>query len=272
LNADIDKQEIMRAYLLGTLDGERRIQFEERLLREQDVYEELLAAEEELIDEYVAGDLSELDRHQFDKHFANTAEGGPRVRFGTLLKRYADSHPAPFPVVVGHVKNTVPAPTRFSFFLPLMRRPMLASGAVLVAGLAILTLFWLITKNTAEQQALKQGESRIIEATLAPGLTRSGGTTNRVTVPPEGPFKVKLRLELTNANFNNYKSQLFRESKSLLTEGDLKMEASGAQQVVPVVIAGEFLSPGDYQLKLSGVLDSGADEFIDNYSFRVTAE
>ena len=262
----------MRAYLLGTLDTDRRTQFEERLLREPDVYEELLAAEEELIDEYVAGDLSELDQHQFVRHFASTAEGGENVRFGTLLKRYADAHPAPFPLVIGHAQKTAPATTRFSFFLPLMRRPMLASGAVLVAFLAIFTLFWLITKKSAEQQALDQGESRVIEATLVPGLTRSEGTTNRVTVPPDGRFKVKLRLELTNANFNNYKSQLFRESKSLLTEGDLKMEASGAQQVVPVVIAGEFLSPGDYQLKLSGVLDSGADEFIDNYSFRVTAE
>ncbi len=262
----------MRAYLLGTLDADRRTHFEERLLREQEVYEELLAAEEELIDEYIAGELSELDQHQFDRYFASTAEGGPKVRFGTLLKRYADSHPAPFSMVVGHAEKTAPATTRFSFFLPLMRRPMFASGVVLVAGLAILTLFWLVTKKTAEQQAVRQSESRVIEATLAPGLTRAGGTTNRVTVPPDGSFKVKLRLELTNANFNNYRSQLFRESKSLLTEGDLKIEASGAQQVVPVVIAGEFLSPGDYQLKLSGVLDSGADEFIDNYSFRVTAE
>lgn len=263
----------MRAYLLGTLDEDRRAEFEERLLREPEVYEELFAAEEELIDESIAGDLSEVDQHQFDRYFAITAEGREKVRFGTLLKRYADSHPAPFPVVVGHAKKTAHAKKRFSFFLPVMRRPMLASGVVLVAGFAILTLFWLITKKTAEQQALEQGESQVIEATLAPaGLTRSGGTTNRVTVPPGGPFKVKLRLELTNAKFNNYKSQLFRESKSLLTEGNLKMEASGAQQVVPVVIAGEILSPGDYQLKLSGVLDSGADEFIDKYSFRVTTE
>ncbi len=262
----------MRAYLLGTLDADRRTEFEERLLREQDVYEELFAAEEELIDEYIAGDLSEVDQHQFARYFASTAEGREKVRFGTLLKRYVDSHPAPFPVVVGHAKKTAPAKKRFSFFFPVMRRPMVASGVVLVAGFAILTLFWLITKKTAEQQALEQGESRVIEATLAPGLTRSGGTTNRVTVPPEGPFKVKLRLELTNANFNNYKSQLFRESKSLLTRDGLRMEASGAQQVVPVVIAGEILSPGDYQLTLSGVLDSGADEFIDKYSFRVTTE
>lgn len=263
----------MRAYLLGTLDADRRTQFEERLLREPEVYEELLAAEEELIDDYVAGNLSELDQHQFDKHFPITADGEQKIRFGTLLKRYADSHPAPFmhpAVAVGHARTTAPARGRFSFLLPYMHRPVLAS--VLVVGLAILTLCWLITKNTAEQQALEQSELRVIEATLSPSVTRSGGTTNRVTVPPDGPFKVKLRLELTNASFNNYKSELFKESKSLLTEDNLKMEASGAQQVVPVVIAGEFLSQGDYQLTLSGVLDTGADEVVDNYYFRITTE
>ena len=259
----------MRAYLLGTLDADRRTQFEERLLREQEVYEELIATEEGLIDEYVAGNLSALDQQQFEKHFAITAEGGQKIPFDSLLKRYADAHPAPFPVV--HAKIKAPANQRFSFFLPIMRRRVFALGVVMVVGLAILTLFWL-TKKTAEQWALEQGESQVIEATLVPGLLRSAGTTNRVTVPPDRPFKVKLLLELTNASFNNYKSQLSKESKSLLTKDDLKIESRGAQQVVPVVIAGEFLSPGDYELRLSGVLDSGADEFIDNYSFRVTTE
>lgn len=32
----------------------------------------------------------------------------------------------------------------------------------------------------------------------------------------------------------------------------------------------EIVSPGDYQGRLSGVLDSGQDEFIDNYSFGVS--
>ncbi|HEX5873606.1 MAG TPA: hypothetical protein VFY60_03100 [Pyrinomonadaceae bacterium] len=271
MNADIDKQQ-MRAYLLGTLDADRCTQLEERLLREPEVYEELLAAKEELIDEHVAGNLSELDQRQFDKHLAITAEGRQKIRFATLLKRYAASHPAPPVVAVGNAQTTAPARRRFSFFLPFMRRPVFASGAVLVVGLAILTICWIMAQKTAEQQAFEQSGLQVIEATLSPRLTRSGGKTNRVTVPPEGPFKVELRLELTNASFNNYKSQLFRESKSLLTKVDLKMEARGAQQVVPVVIAGEFLSPGDYELTLSGVLDSGADEFIDNYYFRVTTE
>lgn len=276
MNANIDNEE-MRAYLLGTLDAHRRTIFEERFLRDPEVYEELLAAEEELIDEYVAGDLSEVERLQFEAHYAITAERQNKMRFGTLLRTYADSLPAPFvkepePVVVGQLKKTAPATKHFSIFLPLMRRPALTFGALLVAGLAILALCLLTMKKAAEQRALEQGESSVIMATLSPGSTRAGGTTNRVTVPPRGRFKVKFELELTNASFINYKSQLFRESESLLTSNELKKEARGTQQVVPVVIGGEYLVPGDYQLRLSGVLDSGADEFIDNYSFRIAAE
>ena len=63
----------MRAYLLGTLDPDRRTILEERLQREAELDEDLLAAEEELIDDYVAGNLSELDQHQFRTHYAITA-------------------------------------------------------------------------------------------------------------------------------------------------------------------------------------------------------
>ena len=90
-------------------------------------------------------------------------------------------------------------------------------------------------------------------------------------MPPKGAA-VKLELELTNATFRNYKSELFRENKSLQISDELRIEAKGEQQVVPFTVTGEMLVPGDYEVKLSGVLDSGADEFIDNYSFRVSSK
>ena len=90
MNPDIDRQE-MRNYLLGTLDEDRRTQFEERILSEPSVYDELLVAEEELIDQYVAGDLSEFDQKQFETHFLITAERQKNLRFGKLLQRYVDS-------------------------------------------------------------------------------------------------------------------------------------------------------------------------------------
>ena len=99
-------------------------------------------------------------------------------------------------------------------------------------------------------------------------MRSEGVVTQRVKVPPKGT-DVKLELQLTNTSFHTYKSQLFRENESLQTTDALKMEAKGDQHIVPITIAGEILSPGDYQVKLSGVLDTGQDEFIDNYSFRV---
>jgi hypothetical protein len=48
------------------------------------------------------------------------------------------------------------------------------------------------------------------------------------------------------------------------------MEARGDHHVIPVVMSVATLSPGEYRLKLSGVQDSGMDQFVDNYSFRVT--
>lgn len=266
----------MRDYLLGTLDADRRTKLDERLLHEPEIYEEVLAAEEELIDEYVAGDLSKLEQHQFETHFAITVERQQKVRFGSLLKKYATTHPSRIAddgvaPAVDHNGKTAPAKKRLPFSLPLMRRPALAYSAAVALVLTVL-FFWVWSRRPAEYQVREQGDSELITATLTPGSTRSSGTTNRVKLPPKGRFRVRLDLELTNAGFSNYKSELFRESKSLLTNDELKMTARGAQQVVPVIIAGEILSPGDYQLKLSGVLDSGADEFIDNYSFRVTSD
>ena len=264
----------MRDYLLGTLDPDRRAKLDERLLREPEIYEEVLAAEEELIDEYVTGDLSKLEQHQFETHFAITVERQRKVRFGSLLKKYATTHPsriADDPVAANQIGKIAPAKKRSPFFLPLMRRPALAYSAAVALVLTLLFL-WVLSRGPSDYQVSEQGTSDLITATLTPGSTRSSGTTNRVNLPPKGRFRVRLDLELTNTSFNNYKSELFRESKSLLTNDELKTTARGAQQVVPVIIAGEILSPGDYQLKLSGVLDSGADEFIDNYSFRVTSD
>jgi hypothetical protein len=91
LNPEIERQEL-RAFLLGTLDGDHKTQFEERILTEPSLYEELLLVEEELIDQYVAGDLSADEKQQFENHFLITAERQKNLRFGKLLQKYADSH------------------------------------------------------------------------------------------------------------------------------------------------------------------------------------
>jgi len=259
LNLTADKQEI-KSYLLGILDGDRKTQLEERILSAPETYEELLLVEEELIDSYVAGGLSTLERQQFETHFLITAERQKNLRFGQLLKRYVNSHL--FPVAVPHVEKGAPAKKSFNLsMLPDAGRPVMVFGIAGVVLLGVALLCWLGYRRPPSRLAQQRVEP-VVVVTLAPAAAP------RVNVPPKG-YDLKLELELANPNFRNYKSELFRENKSVQTRGELRLESKGEQYVVPLTITGEMLSPGDYEVKLCGVSESGANEFIEKYSFRV---
>lgn len=261
MNPEIERQEL-RAFLLGTLDGDHKTQFEERILTEPSLYEELLLVEEELIDQYVAGDLSTLEQQQFENHFLITAERQKNLRFGKLLQKYAESHL--------NLSKEPSTPIQ-SFSLPPKpgrRWAWVGIFAAILGCVGIIFVRGLVNKREAAN-VVQQNTSRVMTVTLAPGNAGAQhSNTPQVIVSPKGT-EIKLELELTNPTFHNYKSELFRENKSLQISDELKLEAKGEQRVVPFTVTGEILSPGDYQVKLSGILDSGANEFIDNYSFRV---
>ena len=274
MNPTADKQEI-RSYLLGVLDGDRKTQLEERILAAPEAYEELLLVEVELIDAYLAGGLTELERQRFETHFLITAERRKNLRFGQLLKRYVNSHP--FPVAsqnltaaaIPQVEKSAPAKKSFMFsLLPAGGRPVMAFSIAGVVLLGVVLLGWLGYRRPQSRLAQQHIEP-VVVVSLAPGsITTANANAPRVNVPPKG-YNLKLELELANPSFRNYKSELFRENKSVQTHGELSIETKGEQYFVPLTITGEMLSPGDYEVKLSGVLESGADEFIEKYSFRV---
>ena len=258
MNPDTERQE-MRSYLLGTLDRDHKTQFEERLLTEPGVYEELLIDEEELIDQYVTGELSALEQEQFESHFLITAERQKNLRFGKLLHKYVTSHVEEPPVPV-HSFSFLRTPVRRWASFGVLAAILGAAGIIFIRG---------FVNRREAASVVQQTTSRVFTVTLQPGSAGTqGSTAQRVNLPSHG-VEVKLELELANPTFRNYKSELFRENKSLKISDELKIESKGVQSVVPFTVTGEMLSPGDYQVKLSGVLDSGADEFIDNYSFRV---
>ena len=255
MNPITDKQE-MRSYLLGVLDADRKTRLEEQILSAPETYEELLIIEEELIDQYAGGGLSEHDRQQFETHFLITAERQKNLRFGQLLKRYVSSHPFP-----SQVENSAPATKSFMFSLPAAGRPIMTFSIAGVVLLGVVLLGWLGFRRPPSRWTQQRIEP-VVVVTLAPAAAP------QVNVPPKG-YNLKLELELANPNFRNYKSELFRENTSVQTHNELRLEAKGKQYVVPLTITGEVLSPGDYEVKLSGVSESGGDEFIDKYSFRV---
>jgi hypothetical protein len=119
----------MRNYLLGTVDGECRTQFEEQILFDSAIYEELLVVEQELIEQYLSGVLPAHEKQQFETHFLVTAERQKNLRFGQLLRQYVASHPDS----VEQARKTAPAknpPSGSARF----------GGPVLVIAAAVLAL------------------------------------------------------------------------------------------------------------------------------------
>jgi len=267
LIANADKDEL-RAYLLGTLDTARKTEFEDKILFTPEVYEELLIVEEELIDNYVAGGLSQLERQQFENYFLITAERQNNLRFGQLLKRYVSSHAIedPAAAATSHVDKDAPAPKPFMLSPALAgTRPLMTFCVAGVVLAGVVLLGWLTLRKPLTRPNQPKSDS-VVVVTLAPGSIQTAN--KQVNVPPKG-YDLKLELELKSASFQNYRFELFRENRSVQTSEALPAEAKGQQYVIPLTITNDSLSPGDYQVKLSGVSDSGADEFVQNYSFRV---
>src|SRR5437867_6219130 len=87
----------LRRYLLGSLAEKLRKPLEQRVLTDSRFYEELLATEDDLVDEYLAGQLNEQERLQFESHFSILEERQRKVRFGRTLRDYLDSFPVADP-------------------------------------------------------------------------------------------------------------------------------------------------------------------------------
>ena len=78
----------MKRYLLGDLAEEQCEQLEERLLTEDETFQELLLVENELVNDYVSGELAGSDREKFSNHFLSTPERRQKLEFASALRRY----------------------------------------------------------------------------------------------------------------------------------------------------------------------------------------
>jgi len=88
----------IREYLLGRLSDEEEEKIEERLMVDDDLFEELEISKGELLEEYSAGELSETDRTSLEERYLASPEGRKRYTFSRTLERLPQRKPAPAPV------------------------------------------------------------------------------------------------------------------------------------------------------------------------------
>src|SRR6185503_16534569 len=80
-------QTTVRGYLLGHLSDVEQEQIEQRLMVEDDLFEELEISKGELIEEYRAGELAAQEKEWFEQHFLASAEGRERLTLSLALGR-----------------------------------------------------------------------------------------------------------------------------------------------------------------------------------------
>ncbi len=119
----------IREYLLGNLAGEEeREKVEERLLTDDEYFEELEIVKGELIDEYVSGALKNAERERFERHFLTTRDRHRDVRFAERVKKYATTAAEEKRAV----EKTVHARPRLSWARAFSGSPLAVAATLLV--------------------------------------------------------------------------------------------------------------------------------------------
>ncbi|HXL80612.1 MAG TPA: CHAT domain-containing protein [Pyrinomonadaceae bacterium] len=189
MSSNRDDRSAIREFLLGNLREAKREEFEQRLLVEDGVFDEVMAAEDELIDQYLAGELNTLETQMFNNHFLATSERQRQLRFAKALRKYALAHASKDMQLSHETVRAIPARARG--WWPLFSAPawkVAAVAAVLViAAVGVWRMYFyqsdvakgLIALNAAyrEQRPI---EARITQLNYAPFVTTRGNESARV--------------------------------------------------------------------------------------------
>ena len=240
----------IRDYLLGHLSDEEQGEIEERLMTEDDLFDELEISKSELIEEYCAGELSHNDHQWFEQHYLASTDGKQTHAVAIALNA---------------VKCPIPAPQkkttwfeRFQDFLKVHRWAMAA--ATTAAVLIIVAGIFILRPKPSASYAFT------LNSTLS---RRSAGDVRYHKVPlnPEiGELRITLQLPQGVTRGTDYRVELDDrgETKSL------KAASHDANSVV-VVIPAASVRKGLYALRLYALKPDGTEELVPGeYLFELT--
>ena len=244
---DKDQAKI-RGFLLGKLSENEQQKIEERLIIEEDLFEEFEISKGELVEEYCANELSRDDQQRFERNFLASPEGKERYALAITLSQLGRAAPDP-----ARPRTLL---ERLNDFLK--QRPWVIATATATAAIVIVGVL-LLSRQTGQT---------VVGPTLASNLiNREQGTLPpRVTIPSNASeLKFHLLLPagfLTNAN---YRAELDNKT-DIKPVKVLEHDREGAWVVIPV----NLLQRGEYSLKLVAISSDGAErEIPGDYLFNV---
>jgi len=157
----LDEQSKLRKYILNDISDQERSAIEERLLTDDEYFEEVSIAEENLIQDYADGNLDPEERESFENCFLSSEENRQKVQFARALRKY-----------VNESRDLPNAEKKLNFFDSL-KAFFLAPIPIAVAGLVIISIVsFLVWKNISNDSEVlialnkSQKNSRPTEARI----------------------------------------------------------------------------------------------------------
>lgn len=185
MEKNLDGQNEVMQYLLGTLDDPPKMrQIEERLMVDDNFGDELSVAEDELIEKYLDGELTQAEQEQFESFFMAPPERKQQLRFSKNLRKFA-SAAGPRAAAAATGKRGFDWRQYFSF-------PVVRFAAVLLVVIGLGYGVWRVgfyrsesETNLAELNLAYQGGNRPLTARIVgfdyadrPSATRGTGDAN----------------------------------------------------------------------------------------------
>jgi len=238
----------VRDYLLGYLSDDAQEKIEERLMTDDELFEELEISKNELIEEYRAGDLTQDEEQRFGNGYLASPEGRSDYTFAMALD--CMEKPAPTPKPLSFFDQLA------SFFTP----QRLKFAGVGLSALIVIVIAVLI---------LRPGPQKSLALTLTSTAARRNASDPKIQIVTISPDVRELRISLTlpqsASQPANYRAEL--DDRSQIK--DVTLAGHDADSVVAVIPASQ-LPVGYYALRLYEVRSDGKEQRIPgDYYFMV---
>ena len=290
---------LLQKYLLGQTSVEEQRAVEQRLLVEQDYFDQLVRAEEELIDQYVRGKLEGPGKEAFERYFLSSPERYKNVEFARAFHRY----------LLAHAEQSPPSEQSWNAWRSVREFALLCVAIVLAAALGMLwhkntqlrkqleqsdiqraqaaqrekTLQQQLEQQQKELARLRQDQanpntpanppdSDLIALVLMPGISRDAGQAATAVVSP-GKRRLQLELKIEDTGRGSYKTELQTvEGETIWARSGLKAQKSSHGSVVKIVLPTTLLHRSEYLVALSLTSPAGISEKVGTYYFRAVHE
>jgi hypothetical protein len=273
---------VLRQFLLGKVDDEKRVRIESLCLTESTMRERAFAVEQELIEDYLEGSLSPEEREDFLLHYAQTAEQQRKLRITKSIKDWALEESATQEVQAGARRSAASTMTLGNRLREQLRPGFVLPIAAALILAVVLGVIWFNRRqeqqrHSAVEQELAQlndpARLRDVPAVpdaleLTPGTLRGTETQSELKLSTNVTIVELYLLWLGSERYPIYRAVVRRfDDEKAFTIPELHMGSDG--KTIRLRLRRDMLRRGLYQISVSGITSDGPAGRTEEYQFTV---